>query len=41
MIVAIVCSNLYNVDKTNKTGTGIFNNILVNNLAKLAKKSNS
>jgi len=39
MKVALICSNLFNIDKTNKTGTGIFSNDLITSLAKLKNKS--
>lgn len=37
MKLAIICSNLFNIDKNNKTGTGIFNYDFINNLVKLNK----
>ncbi|MFA5076114.1 MAG: glycosyltransferase [Patescibacteria group bacterium] len=39
MKIAIICSNLFNIDRKNRTGTGIFNYILINNLAKFKKKN--
>lgn len=41
MQVGIICSNLFNIDKTNKTGTGVFSQVLINNLAKLKDKKYS
>lgn len=38
MKIAIICSNLFNIDKKNKTGTGIFNDVLINNLVKYGNK---
>lgn len=38
MKVALICSNLFNIDKTNKTGTGIFSNVLINSLVKYGGK---
>ncbi|MFA6526628.1 MAG: glycosyltransferase [Candidatus Buchananbacteria bacterium] len=35
MKIAIICTNLFNIDDKNKTGSGIFNHILINSLAKL------
>lgn len=39
MKVALICSNLFNIDKTNKTGTGIFSNVLINSLARTKDKN--
>lgn len=39
MKVAIICSNLFNIDKTNKTGTGVFSDVLINSLAKTKDKN--
>jgi glycosyltransferase involved in cell wall biosynthesis len=39
MKVAFICSNLYNIDGKNKTGTGIFSNILLNILAEHKSKN--
>lgn len=39
MRVGIICSNLFNIDEKNKTGTGIFNHILISNLAKSKDKN--
>ena len=38
MNVAILCTNLFNIDEKNKTGSGIFNYILINQLAGMGKK---
>ena len=38
MKIAVLCSNLYNMDKNNKTGTGIFNYDFIRNLVKISKK---
>ncbi len=37
MNIAILCSNLFNVDEKNKTGTGIFNHILIQELSKMER----
>ena len=37
MRVAYICTNLFNMDEKNKTGSGIFNHILLNKLADLKK----
>lgn len=39
MRVAYICTNLFNMDEKNKTGSGIFNHILLNSLAKYENKS--
>ena len=39
MKIAIICSNLFNIDAKNKTGTGIFSNVLINNLVKYGDKN--
>lgn len=38
MKVSYICTNLFNMDEKNKTGSGIFNHILLNNLADLKNK---
>ena len=35
MHVALLCTNLFNIDEHNKTGSGIFDHILIHSLAKL------
>lgn len=40
MKIALLCSNLFNIDKENKTGTGIFNYVFINGLAKYKTRIN-
>src|SRR3989338_9134674 len=39
MKIGIICTNLFNIDEKNKTGSGIFNHILINYLSKLKTKN--
>ncbi|OHA78896.1 MAG: hypothetical protein A2V96_01620 [Candidatus Yonathbacteria bacterium RBG_16_43_6] len=38
MNIAILCTNLFNMDEKNKTGSGIFNYILINQLSKFERE---
>lgn len=38
MNIAILCTNLFNIDEKNKTGSGIFNHILIHKLSALKQK---
>lgn len=38
MKVALICTNLFNIDEKNRTGSGIFNHILIRNLARYGKR---
>lgn len=38
MRIAYICTNLFDMDEKNKTGSGIFNHILLNKLADLKKR---
>lgn len=39
MRIGLICTNLFNIDAKNKTGTGIFSYILIKHLAKLKDKN--
>ncbi len=38
MNIAILCTNLFNIDEKNRTGSGIFDYVLINQLAKMKRE---